>query len=121
MRISRRRRTPSHACRACDRVLIGTSYAGRERARALAWLAASQAIASVAALLIAGALGTWLGWRSAFALLALVAGWLFVLSYRLRPVARKRGASLDVVGMLLAAPAIGLVMTGINSLPSWGW
>ena len=102
-------------------VLIGTSYAGRERARALAWLAASQAIASVAALLIAGALGTWLGWRSAFALLALVAGWLFVLSYRLRPVARKRGASLDVVGMVLAALAIGLVMTGINSLPTWGW
>lgn len=102
-------------------VLIGTSYAGRERARALAWLAASQAIASVAALLIAGTLGTWLGWRSAFALLALIAGCLLVLSSRLRPVTRKPGASLDVVGMVLAALAIGLVMTGINSLPTWGW
>ncbi|HEY3518255.1 MAG TPA: MFS transporter [Gammaproteobacteria bacterium] len=102
-------------------VLIGASYAGRERARALGWLAASQAIASVAALLIAGALGTWLGWRSAFALLALVAGWLFVLSYRLRPVERKPGASLDVVGLVLAALAIGMVMTGVNSLPTWGW
>lgn len=104
-------------------VLIGTSYSGRERARALAWLAASQAIAGVAALLIAGALGTWLGWRSAFALLALIAGCLFALSYRLRPVTRKAKAraSYDVVGMALAALAIGLVMTGVNSLPAWGW
>jgi MFS family permease len=102
-------------------VLIGVSYSGRERARALGWLAASQAIASVAALLIAGTLGTLLGWRSAFALLALIAGCLLVLSSRLRPVTRKPGAKLDVVGMVLAAFAIGLVMTGINSLPTWGW
>lgn len=102
-------------------VLIGASYSGRERARALGWLAASQAIASVAALLIAGAIGTWLGWRAAFALLALVAACLFMLSYRLRPVARKPRASLDVVGVILAALSIGLVMTGVNSLPIWGW
>jgi MFS family permease len=102
-------------------VLIGTSYRGRERARALAWLAASQAMAAVAALLVAGALGAWLGWRAAFASIAGAAAVLFVLSYRFRPVPRTRRARFDPGGLVLGGLAVALVIAGVNALPSWGW
>lgn len=101
-------------------VLIGTHYRGTEQARALAWLAASQAIATAAALLVAGVVGAWLGWRYAFALLALVSAGVFALSRRLRPVERVRRKGFDAVGLLLGGLAIALVLGGIGAIADWG-
>lgn len=101
-------------------VLIGTHYHGVQQARALAWLAASQAIATAVALLVAGAIGTWLGWRYAFALLALLAGVVFLLSRRLRPVERVVRKGFDGVGLVLGGASIALVIGGINALADWG-
>jgi len=54
-------------------VLIASHYEGRQRAEALGWLGASQAMAGVLAFLVAGILGTWTSWRYSFALLVVLA------------------------------------------------
>jgi MFS family permease len=44
-------------------VLIATNYKGRQQAQALGWLGAAEAMGGVFAFLVAGFLGTWIGWR----------------------------------------------------------
>src|SRR5215510_14942151 len=90
-------------------VLIATNYNGRQQVQALGWLGAAEAMAGVLAFLVAGYLGTWIGWRSPFGLLVVLAGCVLMLSKQLKPVAGQHNLRIDGVGMVLAALAIILI------------
>jgi MFS family permease len=101
-------------------VLIATNYKGGQQAQALGWLGAAEAMAGVLAFLVAGSLGTWIGWRYAFGLLVVLAGCVLMLSKQLKPVAGQPNLRIDGVGMVLAALAIILISLGFNNINRWG-
>ncbi|MBV9686286.1 MAG: MFS transporter, partial [Alphaproteobacteria bacterium] len=101
-------------------VLIAANYHGRQQTQALGWLGASEAMGGVVAFLVAGSLGTWIGWRYPFALLAVLAAGVFFLGRRLSPVEGQRDLKIDWVGFGLVALAIPLISIGFNSINSWG-
>jgi predicted MFS family arabinose efflux permease len=101
-------------------VLIAANYRGRQQAQALGWLGASEAMGGVVAFLIAGSLGTWIGWRYPFGLLVVLAAGVFVLSKQLAPVESQRDLRIDWVGFGLVALAIPLISIGFNSINRWG-
>ena len=101
-------------------VLIATNYKGRQQAQALGWLGAAEAMGGVLAFLVAGFLGTWIGWRYPFGLLVVLAACVFVLSKQLKPVESQPGLRIDGVGMVLAALAIILISVGFNNINKWG-
>ena len=101
-------------------VLIAANYRGRQQAQALGSLGASEAMGGVVAFLVAGSLGTWIGWRYPFGLLAILAACVFVLGKRLDPVESRRDLRIDWVGFGLVALAIPLISIGFNSINSWG-
>jgi len=101
-------------------VLIATHYKGRQQAQCLGFPGAAQALAGVLAFLISGFLGTFLSWRYAFGLLVLFGALIFVMSFRLKPVARQPGVKIDWNGALLAAVAVALISLGFNYLNAWG-
>src|SRR5262249_16993212 len=97
-------------------VLVADNYKGQRQAQALGWLGASEAMGGVLAFLVAGSLGTWLGWRYPFGLLVLLAVGVFILGGRLKPVAGRRDLQIDGVGAILAGSAIVLISLGVNSI-----
>jgi len=101
-------------------VLVAASYQGERQAQAMGWLAAAHSIGIVPALLIAGALGTWVGWRYTYALLVLIALLILGLSATLRRNTPRSEIHMDGVGVLLAACAIFLIGLGCNNLTGWG-
>jgi MFS family permease len=101
-------------------VLIAINYKGRQQVQALGWLGAAEAMAGVLAFLVAGALGTWIGWRYAFGLLVALAGCVLMLSKQLKPVAGQPNLRIDGVGTVLAALAIILISLGFNNINRWG-
>jgi len=101
-------------------VLIAANYQGRQQAQALGWLGASEAMGGVVAFLVAGSLGTWIGWRYPFALLAILGAGVFFLGSQLNPVERQRDLKIDWIGFGLVACAIPLISIGFNSINSWG-
>jgi len=90
-------------------VLIAASYQSRQQAQALGWLGASEAMGGVSAFLIAGFLGTCIGWRYSFGLLG-----------RLSPAESARNWRIDAAGVVLAASAIILIGIGFDSANRWG-
>ena len=92
-------------------VLIAASYQSRQQAQALGWLGASEAMGGVLAFLIAGFLGTWIGWRYSFGLLGILAAGVFLLCAQLSPAESARNLRIDAVGVVLAASAIILIST----------
>ncbi|NTU83485.1 MAG: hypothetical protein HGA45_29630 [Chloroflexales bacterium] len=101
-------------------VLIATHYKGTQQAQALGLLGAARASAGVLAFLIVGTIGSLLGWRVPFGLLGFLAISVFILSFRLKPVARQHGVQIDWVGAILAAAAVMLLSLGFNYLNAWG-
>lgn len=101
-------------------VMIATHYRDRQQQQALGLLGAAQAIAGVGAFLIVGFLGTLIGWRWPFGLLAILAGLNLILSFRLQTVPGNRDIKIDWVGAVLAATAITLISLGVNNLTHWG-
>ena len=101
-------------------VLIATNYKGGQQAQALGWLGAAEAMAGVLAFLVAGSLGTWIGWRYAFGLLVVLAGCVLMLSKQLKPVEGQPNLRIDGIGMVLAALAIILISLGFNNINRWG-
>jgi MFS family permease len=101
-------------------VQLAANYKGQQRANAIAFLAAAQPAGIVLAFLIAGFLGTWLGWRFTFGLLALFGVVIYMLGKKLCPVAGEAGASIDGVGAALMALSIFLISFGCNNLARWG-
>jgi predicted MFS family arabinose efflux permease len=100
--------------------LIAENYSGRQQATAVGALGSARAVAGVAAFLIGGILGTYIGWRPAFGILIVVSALVFVLSFRLRPDTGRPDVEVDLVGVVLAAAAIVLISFGFNNLNRWG-
>jgi len=100
--------------------LIAENYRGTQQATALGALGSARAGAGVAAFLIGGVLGTYIGWRPAFGILIAVSAIVFILSFRLRPDQGRPDVQIDLVGVVLAAVAIVLISFGFNNLNRWG-
>ena len=101
-------------------VLIAANYSGHQKSQALGILAATPALSGALAFFIAGILGTYLSWRYSFGLLAFVSIFVFLLSFRLKPVPRQSGVKIDAVGVALSAIAVILISFGFNNLNTWG-
>lgn len=101
-------------------VLIAANYRSRQQETALGVLAGIPAVASAVTFVIAGFLATALSWRYSYWLIVLLAVAVLVLSYRLPPVPRQRGITVDAVGVALSAAAVALILFGFNNLQTWG-
>ncbi len=100
--------------------LIAHHYHGQQQATAVGALGSARAAAGVAAFLIGGLLGTFIGWRPVFGILVVLAVIVFFLSFRLKPQAARPEVKIDVVGVLLAAASIIMIVFGFNNLNRWG-
>jgi predicted MFS family arabinose efflux permease len=100
--------------------LIAENYRGLQQATALGALGSARAGAGVAAFVIGGVLGTFVGWRPAFGILIVLSAVVFSLSFRLKPDHGRPDVAVDVVGVVLAAAAIILISFGFNNLNRWG-
>jgi MFS family permease len=100
--------------------LIAENYRGTQQATALGALGSARAGAGVAAFLIGGILGTFIGWRPVFGLLIILSAIVFVLSFRLKPDKGRPDVHIDFVAVVLAAVAILLISFGFNNLNRWG-
>jgi MFS family permease len=76
--------------------------------------------ALVAAFMIGGILGTYIGWRPAFGILMVLAFVVFILSLRFAADRGHPEVQIDIVGVILAAASIILISLGFNNLTSWG-
>lgn len=101
--------------------LIAENYRGTQQATALGALGSARAGAGVAAFLIGGVLGTYIGWRPAFGILIVLSVVIFVLSFRLKADKGRPEIGIDVIGVILAASAIILLSFGFNNLNRWGF
>src|SRR5262249_32600872 len=100
--------------------LVAANYRGRQQALAVGVLAGAHPIAGALAFYVAGSLGATLGWRYSFGTLVFLAATVLILSFSLKPVPRRRGVRIDLVGAALAAVAIALISFGFNNLNAWG-
>ncbi|CNJ35458.1 MFS transporter [Yersinia aldovae] len=101
--------------------LIAENYRGTQQATALGALGSARAGAGVAAFLIGGVLGTYIGWRPAFGILIVLSVVIFVLSFRLKSDNARPEVGIDLFGVVLAASAIILLSFGFNNLNRWGF
>lgn len=101
--------------------LIAENYRGTQQATALGALGSARAGAGVAAFLIGGVLGTYIGWRPAFGILIALSAIIFVLSFRLKSDQGRPDVGIDIIGVILAASAIILLSFGFNNLNRWGF
>jgi MFS family permease len=100
--------------------LIANQYRGQQQATAVGALGSARAAAGVAAFMIGGVLGTFIGWRPVFGILIVLSVVVFFLSSRLKPAPARPEVGIDVVGVVLAAAAIILISFGFNNLNRWG-
>lgn len=97
--------------------LIAANYEGSQRVLAIGVVSAA---AGSLALLLAGVLGSAVGWRLPFWALAGMAALVLVGSRRLAPSPSQTGVEIDWLGALLSGAAIVLVTVGVNGVASWG-
>ncbi len=100
--------------------LIAHHYRGAQQATAVGALGSARAAAGVAAFLIGGMLGTFIGWRPVFGILVVAAAVVFWLSFKLKPEEARPEIKIDVIGVVLAAAAIIMIVFGFNNLNRWG-
>jgi predicted MFS family arabinose efflux permease len=100
--------------------LIAHHYRGPQQATAVGALGSARAAAGVAAFLIGGMLGTFIGWRPVFGILVVAAAVVFWLSFKLKPEEARPEVKIDVIGVVLAAAAIIMIVFGFNNLNRWG-
>lgn len=101
--------------------LIAENYHGRQQATAVGALGSARAGAGVAAFLIGGILGTYIGWRPAFGLLIVASAVVVILSFRLKADKGRPDVTIDWIGVVLAAVAIIFISFGFNNLNGWGF
>src|SRR5512134_3718347 len=78
--------------------LIAHHYHGQQQATAIGALGSARAAAGVAAFLIGGLLGTFVGWRPPFGILIVAAAIVFFLSFKLRPAQGRPEVRIDFIG-----------------------
>jgi MFS family permease len=100
--------------------LIAENYRGTQQATALGALGSARAGAGVAAFMIGGVLGTFIGWRPVFGILIVLAAIVFALSFTLKRDEGRPEVQIDLVGVALAAAAIVSISFGFNNLNRWG-
>lgn len=100
--------------------LIAENYRGDQQATAVGSLGSARAASGISAFLIGGALGTYVGWRPVWILLAALAILIFVLSFSLRNDRGDRTVKIDGVGAVLIGVAIVCLTLGFNNLNGWG-
>lgn len=101
-------------------VLIAANYSGRQQEQSLGILASIPAVASGLTFIVAGYIATALSWRFSFGLIFVISLAVLFLSFRMKSVPRHKGISIDLVGVVLSALAIGMILFGFNNLNSWG-
>ncbi len=101
-------------------VLIAANYRARQQEQALGILAAIPAVASGLTFVVAGFIATALSWRVSFWLIFAISIVVFILSFRLQPIPRSKGISIDFVGVVLSALAIACILFGFNNINTWG-
>lgn len=100
--------------------LIAENYRGAQQATAVGSLGSARAISGVAAFLIGGTLGTFVGWRPVFMVTLAFAVLVFILSFKLRSDRGDRSVKIDLVASVLIGSAIVLLTLGFNNLNGWG-
>ena len=98
--------------------LIAHHYHGQQQATAVAALGSARA--GVAAFVIGGMLGTFIGWRPVFGILIGLAAIVFFLSFKLKPAQGRPEVKIDLMGVVLAAASVILISFGFNNLNRWG-
>ncbi|MFZ1727010.1 MAG: MFS transporter, partial [Albidovulum sp.] len=101
-------------------VLIAANYRDRQQEQALGILASVPAIASGLTFVVAGYIATAFSWRISFGLIFVISLFVLVLSFRMKPVPRYKGISIDFVGVVLSALAVVMILLGFNNLNAWG-
>jgi len=106
--------------------IVGVSFTGAARARALAWYGAVLGVAAAGGQLVGGALiaadVAGLGWRAIFAVNVPVGVVALVLTPRLVPATRpRRSGRLDLVGMALGALTMVLLVLPLVEGRQVGW
>ena len=100
--------------------LIAENYRGQQQATALGALGSAGAGAGVAAFVVGGVLGTFVGWRPAFGILIALSAIVFALSFRLKGQSGRDGVQIDLIGVALSAVSIVLISLGFDNLNGWG-
>ena len=101
-------------------VLVAANYRQRQQEQAFGILASIPAVASGVTFIVAGYIATALSWRVSFGLVFIISLVVLFLSFRMKPVPRHKGISIDVVGVVLSALAIAMLLLGFNNLNAWG-
>lgn len=101
-------------------MLIGRNYRGAQETWAIGWLSAAEAMSIVPAILLAGLLATWPGWRFTYGVLVLLALAVCWLGRTAVADLHRTRVRIDVAGLLLATTAIVLIGIGFTSLYDWG-
>jgi MFS family permease len=108
--------------------LITTSFAGRERLRALAWFGVSGAVSGVLGQVLGGLLlGAdvfGLGWRAVFLLNLPVGAVVYALAHRVLPrVAQARRPAFDAVGVVAVSGALAMALVPliVGRGANWPW
>ena len=70
--------------------------------------------------MVAGYIATALSWRFSFGLIFVISLVVLFLSFRMKPVPRQEGISIDFIGVVLSALAIAVLLFGFNNLNAWG-
>ena len=100
--------------------LIAENYKGEQQAAAVGALGSARAGAGVAAFLIGGILGTYIGWRPVFGILIALSAIVLILSLNLRPDKGRPEVKIDMVGVGVAIVAVLCITFGFNNLNRWG-
>ena len=101
-------------------VLIAANYRDNQKSFALGILASMPAVASGIAFVVAGLIATALNWRYSFALIVLLSVAVLILSFRLKPIPRQPGVSVDFAGAALSAVALAVILFAFNNINNWG-
>ena len=101
-------------------VLVAANYRQRQQEQAFGILASIPAVASGVTFIVAGYIATALSWRVSFGLVFILSLVVLFLSFRMKPVPRHKGISIDFVGVVLSALAIAILLLGFNNLNAWG-
>ncbi|MGI4953794.1 MAG: MFS transporter, partial [Janthinobacterium lividum] len=95
--------------------VLGDSFSGEARGRAIGLWAAAGAIAGAVGPVLGGVLVDWVGWRAVFLINLPLAAAAFLLARRAVPATAARpGQRLDWPGALAATAGLGLVSWGLT-------
>jgi EmrB/QacA subfamily drug resistance transporter len=102
--------------------LVGSNYAGRERAVAYGVIGGLAGVGIAVGPLLGGYVTTYLTWRLVFAgEVVIVIAILALVRWIGEGKPAERKPQLDIVGAVLSAAGLALVVLGVLQSSSWGW